>query len=442
LNEIAPPRQLRRWAAYVFYRVIKLLTMPSCLNIALLTIIITAICAVSCRTVTTGQQSNQSPQDVRFASGQSALRIPFELSGNNIWLRGRVNESESLWFTIDTGASFSLINIRRAQELGLQLESGHRTAGAGGSIESTRVAGITFRLPGVDIFNQTIAALSLDSLEPVEGHDFDVLLGYHFFSNFVVEIDYAARIINLYDPQSYEYHGSGEIIPMALKENRHPYIRARIVQPGREPIEGEFEIDTGSGQTLILQSGFIAEHRLLRSGQRVIQAQGRGVGGAVPLPISRITSFQLGRFAIENPLTVFAQSGAGRFAEDGADGNIGNGILRRFKVIFDYTRGRMILEPNENFSEPSEYDMSGISLIAERPGFDVIRVERVLENSPAAEVGIKPQDIIVAANSRPAAEIGLSGLREMFRLEGQEYRLSIKRGGELLLINLRTRRLI
>lgn len=38
----------------------------------------------------------------------------------------------------------------------------------------------------------------------------DGVLGKEFFSNFVVEIDYDARLINLHDSHSYRYTGSGK----------------------------------------------------------------------------------------------------------------------------------------------------------------------------------------------------------------------------------------
>jgi hypothetical protein len=59
-----------------------------------------------------------------------------------------------------------------------------------------------------------------------------------------------------------------------------------------------------------------------------------------------------------------SQDKGGALASSKYDGLIGSEILRRFKVIFDYTRGRLMLERNDHFDEPIEYDMSGISLRA------------------------------------------------------------------------------
>jgi hypothetical protein len=57
-------------------------------------------------------------------------------------------------------------------------------------------------------------------------------------------------------------------------------------------------------------------------------------------------------------------------------------VLRRFKVIFDYSRKHVILERTSAGDEPFDADMSGGSLVATGPDFNVFTVEHVLENSP------------------------------------------------------------
>ena len=54
----------------------------------------------------------------------------------------------------------------------------------------------------------------------------------------------------------------------------------------------------------------------------------------------------------------------------GADGIIGTEILRRYKVIWDYPHSRVVLEPNNRVSEPYEYNMSGLSLVADGIDFN------------------------------------------------------------------------
>jgi len=57
---------------------------------------------------------------------------------------------------------------------------------------------------------------------------------------------------------------------------------------------------------------------------------------------------QVGRNQIENVSTLFSLATDGMLANEEFDGNIGNDFLRRFKVVFDYSRRSMILESDAN----------------------------------------------------------------------------------------------
>jgi hypothetical protein len=362
------------------------------------------------------------------------------MNGNHVLLQGRVNGSAPLRFTLDTGAAASVINLRRARELGLQLMGSGRAQGAGGMAESARLSGITFSLPGVEIKNLSVMAIALDSIEATAGRSMDVIIGAELFQRYVVEVDYASRLITLYDPQQYVYGGTGDSLPLKFFYN-HPYVTGKVNVPGMEPIEGDFVIDAGSGFGLTFTPPFAKEHRLLEKMSRTIQTKARGVGGEFPLAIGRIDALELGRFKLEKPTTAFPQT-SGFIAREGAAGNIGGLILRRFKVIFDYPHKRMILEPNKSFTEPFEFDMSGLALISESPEFKLIKINRIIEGSPAAEAGLKAEDVMLEVDGRAASAYTLHTLREMFKKEGKTYSLKVRRGDETLQVKLKTRRLI
>src|ERR1044071_724929 len=88
---------------------------------------------------------------VECQSLQEPIRIPIELDGNHIYFQGRVNGSKPVWFSLDSGASRSLISYRRARELGLQFLDRSRGAGAGGFAETARIKDVSFNLSGVDL---------------------------------------------------------------------------------------------------------------------------------------------------------------------------------------------------------------------------------------------------------------------------------------------------
>src|SRR4030095_4296119 len=61
----------------------------------------------------------------------------------------------------------------------------------------------------------------------------------------------------------------------------------------------------------------------------------------------RIHVLEFGGQTFKNVPTSFPDASAGTTGEPGRNGNLGSGILRRFKVIYDYSRNRMIVEPNK-----------------------------------------------------------------------------------------------
>jgi len=130
----------------------------------------------------------------RFASGTSALRIPFELSSNVIFLQVRVNGSQSLWFVLDTGASLTIIDVERAKLSGIKFSIVGKAEGAGGSpVDAGLAKDVSFSLTGLDFQAHQTGVISLSDLNRYTGRTVDGVLGHNFFSRFVVEIDYATR---------------------------------------------------------------------------------------------------------------------------------------------------------------------------------------------------------------------------------------------------------
>src|SRR5712692_4345984 len=367
--------------------------------------------------------------DLQFVSGQSALRIPFEFVGNHIYLRGRVNDSDLLWFLLDTGAAASYLDVQRAKSLGLM--------GQGNSVKSVSIS-----FPGVRLLNQNFSIRSL-GFSAYDGHTIDGMLGYDCINRLVVEIDYASRTVNLYEPQNYKYSGSGEIIPLIMLEDdsggKVPLVRVRIMQLGRAPIKGRLIADLALRPAITFNTPFVEANKLLQPPQKTIQAV-LGAGAMLResrQPIGRLPNIQLGRFTIQSPVAIFFQDKQGVLASPEFDGVIGSEILRRFKVIFDYSRQRMILEPNRYFSESYEHDMSGMLLVVEGKGF---RVKQVINHSAATAAGLREGDLITTVNGR--ADLTLEQLRLMFMREGRSYLFSIKRGEQQIQRKIKMRRLI
>jgi aspartyl protease/PDZ domain-containing protein len=378
------------------------------------------------------------------AAADAANIIPFAAYSNYVWLSVRVNGSRPLQFTLDSGASASVISQRVADELGLGVKGQRRESnlGTGESAPNvSRAANVTLNLNGIDLRKKEISVVSMDALESATGHRIDGILGAEIFRRYVVEIDYANSRIALFDPGDYKYHGAGQALPLEIRNDR-PFLRGTVALRGAAPVEGLFIIDSGAAGTLSLHSPFVRKHQMLSPIQKAIPHFVRGVAGQAPEMLERADSLQLGTFVIVRPDVALSIATRGSTADSSYDGAIGAEVLRRFKVIFDYSGKHVILERTSAGDEPFDADMSGGSLVAAGPDFKVFTVEHVLENSPMFESGLREGDVITAIDGRPASEYTLDRFRGMLKKEGQEFQISVQRGEQKLQLKIRLRKLI
>ena len=68
-----------------------------------------------------------------------------------------------------------------------------------------------------------------------------------------------------------------------------------------------------------------------------------GVGGDAQTKVGSVPQLQLGRLTVDKPEANYFLKGSP--VERHLAGHIGMEVLRQFRIIFDYSRQRMILEP-------------------------------------------------------------------------------------------------
>ena len=308
--------------------------------------------------------------DIRFSSGRSALAIPFELDDNLIYVPVSINGSKPLSFILDTGA-YNIIHLQRAQELGVKLKHFGKTEGIGDEQPDVFLGAekVSFSLPGVTLSKQRLLAVTLAKVEDCVdkfivdeyGRDIsssepqvkgarrkvDGILGAEFFHKFVVEIDYASRLINVYEPAGYRYNGKGEKLPLEV-ESQHIFVQAHLVSQGRQAVPVKLLVDTGGAMAITLTKRFTDEHQLLPSVEGLTSTPVCGLAGLMKEKsfLGEIDGLTLGSIKIGNPLVEFRRASV----DYESDGFLGGAVLRRYKVIFDYSRRLMIMEQAESKS--------------------------------------------------------------------------------------------
>ena len=171
------------------------------------------------------------------------------------------------------------------------------------------------------------------------------------------------------------------------------------------------------------------------------QLLGGGVGGKVSGRVGRITRLTIGKFQIDEPLTLFSEDRTGAFASAEIQGNIGAQILSKFKVFLDYSRDRLILEPNASLKDPIGPYASGVRFVTNGTDYRSFRVEELLEESPATEAGLQPGDVVLTVDGRASSELTLSALNDILE-KANPHRLSIRRNGQTLQLTLTPRKLV
>jgi hypothetical protein len=373
---------------------------------------------------------------VRFEKGESARGIPFVYSSFCLPLLISVNGSPPALFILDSGAGGTVIDSDYAATLGLKGDGSINLIGSGANSQAGYLRNVTLGLPGVKFQIGTVLGTPLTELRKQSRLDIKGLLGGDFIRNFVVEIDYQTRTLSLFEPEYFNYSGKGKRLPIAVMGNT-AVVTGAVGLTGREPIEGPFMIDTGADEAIYVTRVF-NEVKKLTAGSQTTAANSAGIAAKSENLLLRLESFELGGFRLPGPTASVFVDSEGIAASNDLAGGVGMALLKRFKVVFDYSRKVVYLEPDSLFGErfTEDEDLSGLDLDLTGPDRKTILVRGVVENSPAANAGFMINDEIIQINSRPAAAFTIGEIESLFTRKGDEFSIKVKRNGKAVTARL------
>jgi predicted aspartyl protease len=384
--------------------------------------------------VTEGRSSQAEPEEkleISWAVPNHKIAvIPFESPNNMILLQVSVNNSKPLWFVLDSGSSYCLIDQSQAKALGLQFESTAQGQGAGAGTYTVQVirGAVHFRLAGLTAMVAPVGAMDLSSIEPDVGHKVDGILGYDIFEKLIVTADYVSRQCTFAAPEA--FHPLEGARSFQLKfEDRVPLVHARITIPGNPPTDAEFLVDTGSGDAV--------DHPLIKksTGKLLQTVTGVGLGQELSGVAGRIESLQLGPFELRGAVSACCGG------SDLSSRLIGGQALSRFAVTLDYAHQELLLRPNRNYHRPFSADQSGLQLrLVSATG--ELAIHAVTKDSPAADAGLRSGDVILAVGKVRSSQIGLAKVRSMFEASSGKYNLKVRRGDETFGVTMQLRPLL
>jgi len=401
------------------------------------TAVVFLICgAVSAQQICDPAKLGGSSGTYAWLTDQKKTEIPFKLILNHVHIDATINDRGPFDLIVDTGMPVDgIILFESSKTAALHSDATDQSVTiqgiGGGQSAASEVQDVSIRIGSLQLKDQAVMVQPLpDSLlESIA----DGIIGYAFFSRFIVKIDYDRNIITFLEPGDFHDTKNGSEVPLIL-DDRYPRITAGVELLNGQRILVELVVDLGASHALSLNIG--SKPDIVAPG-KTVPIWARGIGIEIEAQAGRIKSLTLGKYTLNNLVTLF-------FAEKPMplekEGNLGNMTLRRFNVIFDYSRKRMFLEPNNHFQEPFESDMAGLQVSKTMSGNFVIRY--VLSDSPAGEAGLEPGDQIFEINGTPSSRISENDLFLLLKKEGESIRLKVKRAENIIEASLKLRRLI
>ena len=125
------------------------------------------------------------------------------------------------------------------------------------------------------------------------------------------------------------------------------------------------------------------------------------------------------------------------------NGILGNNLLSRFNIFFDYIHGQLMLKPYKRKQDPFVMDRSGLVLFAFGEGFNQFAVRDILSDSPALEADFQVDDVLTRIQGTSAKYYTLDDINRVLQKKaGKKLKLQILRGKELMRKELILRDLI
>jgi hypothetical protein len=396
--------------------------------------------------------------------------IPFKLINNLVFIPIKVN-GEELTFLLDTGVEETILfslddqeQIKFFQVEKIKLKG----LGSKEAIDAYQSSKNTLDANGYSDENHVLY-LVLDqefNFSSQVGIPVNGIIGYQFFKNHKVEINYERRKVIVYAETSKKIIKKLErkyvANPIRLEEKK-PYCFSTIELNGKV-VNSKLLVDTGNSDALWVFLHVAKEFR--KPEQTVHDFLGRGFSGEIYGLRGRVSRFDFGQKTFEHPISTFPDSVAVQSVSfvPNRIGSIGGEVLSRFDLVFDYPHQVLYTRPNRKIDEPFNYNMSGIEV--EHAGLEwskefddsrnqdikvyssasdervqhnlslhfvlkpVFTIAIVREGSAAQLAGLKKGDRIISINGRFAHQFTIGHINEMLKSEeGRTIKMEIERNG-------------
>lgn len=356
-------------------------------------------------------------QSFDFGRNQRKITVPFRQVRELVIIKVMINNKGPFNFILDTGVGLMIItdpNLIDSLKIPDKRTLTLHGLGGGTAFDAYITSPLQIDINGVVSNSVQAAVLKKDNfgISNYAGMPIHGLLGYDFFSNLAVKVDFSDSTLTVYRPKDTKLFAKGEKIPITIQDNK-PYLETNVHMTDGSVKRSKLIIDLGAGHSLSLEN--MTDKQVLPL--KAIPANlGMGFDGPIDGYICRIAEIELGKYKIKNPISCFPKiDSICKKLCTKRDGNIGMGLLKKFVVVFDYKDSVIYLKPSQNFNQPFEHDMSGLEYYADGNGYKRVIISRVEPGSAGDLVGLEKDDEILSINFKPIEKMSLEEIDDIFK---------------------------
>jgi hypothetical protein len=297
---------------------------------------------------------------------------------------------DTFQFILDTGSGGISLDSLTCEEYKIpHTPSGKTINGIAGSRQVDFARNNTLVLPGLEIKNLDFYVNNYEVLSSVYGERIDGIIGYSFFSRYIVKINFDSIKIEVYEPGHMRYPSGGHLLKPLFTTLP---IQALSIKDERS-VSSNFYFDTGAGLSFLMSKAFAEDSAILMKKRKQLPIQAEGMGGKKRMTITMIKELTLGPYKFRRVPAYILDDEYNATSYPFIGGLLGNEVLRRFNMIINYTKREIHIKPNKHYKDQFEYTYTGMSIyyIDGR-----IIIDDVVPDSPADKARFKKDDVIIS----------------------------------------------
>ncbi|HEY5368220.1 MAG TPA: aspartyl protease family protein [Hanamia sp.] len=357
-----------------------------------------------------------------------------QLSGGVILVKAKFNNlPDSFNFILDTGSGGISLDSNTIEQFHIpHVPSGKYIYGIAGVRKVDFAQHNSLSFPGLTVDSLDFYINNYDILADVYGIKIDGIIGYSFFSRYIVEINFDSSKINVFHPGFIKYPAHGFLL--------HPRFRGLPIIPltarDARVVNAHYYFDTGAGLCFLVSHQFNEDSSLIRRKRKPVPIAVQGLGGTKQMHLTFIKELQLGPYKFKKVPTYILEDENNILAYPSQGGLVGDDILRRFNIILNYPQNEIHLIPNTHFRDLFDYSYTGMTMYS-IDGHVVI--DDIIKGSPADKSGLKNGDIVVSVDNNFSNVIEI--YKTLLQKTGSRVKVLVMRENVPVIISLRIGRI-